>query len=88
MENKTTIELLDILWKVNKKEEPTDKEWDNYTDALAELEKRPPFNKIIGENEFQNEFTHEERLEKLEEDIKLLKRHKHDDKSGDVLVRI
>ena len=27
-------------------------------------------------------------VEKLTEDVKLLKRHKHDDRTGDVLVRI
>jgi hypothetical protein len=88
MENKTTTELLDILWNIEKKDEPSDADWDKHSEARAELEKRPPFNELIGEREESNEYSHEERLADIDEDIKLLKRHKHDEKSGDVLVRI
>lgn len=88
MENKTTAEILDFLWKVESKDVPSDAEWDKHGEAYAELCKRPPFNQLIGEREEQKEFSHEERLEGIDEDIKSLKRHKHDEKSGDVMIRI
>ncbi len=88
MENKATSELLDLLWKIeNKSGDKTD--WDKYEEVLAELRKRAPFDKIIGNQ--QNEGfdpSLEEKMEDVLGDIKLLKRHKHDDKNGDVLVRI
>jgi hypothetical protein len=90
MENKATSELLDLLWKLENTPEDKQKEdhWDQVDEVRAELWKRPPFNDILGTREERNEFTHEERLDGLEEDVKLLKRHKHDEHSGDVLVRI
>ena len=87
MENKETTELLDLLWKLENASEDK-QDWDKYNEIVAELEKRPPFNQLIGKREEANEFSHEERLDKLEEEIKLLKRHKHDTHNGDVLVRI
>jgi hypothetical protein len=87
MENKTTSELLDLLWKLeNASENKID--WDKYGEALAELEKRPPFSRIIGTLNDPRDLSHSEQLEELVEDVKLLKRHKHDEKSGDVMVRI
>lgn len=92
MENKETSELLDLLWKMDQSTDETVSDWDahwkTYGEVRAELEKRPPFNEIIGEREERNEYSHEERLEDLENEIKLLKRHKHDTNSGDVMVRI
>ena len=89
MENKKTTELLDLLMKVSFDEKSNQHDID---DVFAELCKRPPFDKLFGENQYGSsntrEMTHDERLEELEDDVKLLKRHKHDDKSGDVLVRI
>ena len=89
MENKKTTELLDLLMKVSFDEKSNQHDID---DVFAELCKRPPFDKLFGENQYgssnMREMTHDERLEELEDDVKLLKRHKHDDKSGDVLVRI
>lgn len=87
MENKTTTELLDLLWKLENATEPK-QDWEKYEEVIAELEKRPPFNNIIGKKDAANEFSFEERIDKLEEEIKLLKRHKHDTHSGDVMVRI
>jgi hypothetical protein len=79
--------LLDLLWKLENA--PEDKQdWDKYNEAVAELEKRPPFNKIIGTLDDQNDLSHAEQLEGLVSDVKQLKRHKHDEKSGDVMVRI
>ena len=86
MENKATSELLDLLWKLeNASEEKQD--WDKYREALAELEKRPPFNRIFN-SEDANDPAILEKVDGLVDDVKLLKRHKHDEKSGDVMVRI
>ncbi|TCU78846.1 hypothetical protein EDE08_101628 [Bradyrhizobium sp. R2.2-H] len=83
MENKTTTELLDLLWKIESQKEP---DWDKYEEVRAELEKRPPF-KFIGINDNSDE-SHDTRIDELESDVKLLKRHKHDPHSGDVMTRI
>ena len=88
MENKVTSELLDLLWKIEHL--PDGKaDWDKHEEILAELKQREPFKKIIGESEFPNDYlTLEEKVDELLEEVKLLKRHKHDNHSGDVLVRI
>ena len=90
MENKTTTELLDILWKIEKKGEKSGTgNWDEYEEAIAELRKRPPFDLIIGDRRDEGfDPSIEEKLEDTHGDVKLLKRHKHDDKTGDVMVRI
>jgi tRNA G10 N-methylase Trm11 len=91
MENKKTTELLDLLDKLNKEiKSDSDEEidWDEYEEICEELRLRFPFSEILGEKDCQNEFTLEERIDALEEDVKLLKRHKHDERSGDVMVRI
>jgi superfamily I DNA/RNA helicase len=92
MENKTTTELLDLLNKIEKKADNSkdgDKDWDTFGDVFSELRKREPFKRIIGEKDYDNdEPSLEEKVEKLEEEIKLLKRHKHDGNNGDVLIRI
>lgn len=87
MENKTTTELLDLLWKLENAPEGK-QDWDKFGEVIAELRKRTPFSDIIGEKDSANEYSLEERIESLEEDMKLLKRHKHDSHTGDVLVRI
>ena len=87
MENKNTTELLDLLWKLESATEEK-QDWDKYGEVIAELRKRPPFSDIIGQKDSANEYSLEERIENLEEDLKLLKRHKHDSHNGDVLVRI
>lgn len=87
MENMKTTELLDLVWKLENL--PDGKvDWDRYGEATAELRKRYPFSEILGEKDDPNDYTLEETVEGLEEDVKLLKRHKHGDKSGDVLIRI
>lgn len=87
MENKTTTELLDLLWKLENASD-NKQDWDKYGEVIAELRKRPPFSDIIGEKDSANEYSLEERINTIEEEMKLLKRHKHDSHSGDVLVRI
>ncbi len=90
MENKATSELLDLLWKMDKKSEKDGADLpDEYGDVFAELRKRPPFDIIIGDRQNDGfDPSLEEKMEEVTGDIKLLKRHKHDDKNGDVLVRI
>ena len=86
MENKTTTELLEILWKIEKAD--SDDKWDEYEAAYTELCSRTPFKDILGMRTEANEFTLEERIDELEDQLKLLKRHKHDPNNGDVLIRI
>lgn len=88
MENKTTIELFNLLDGFRKKQDDNKFDWDKYGEVIAELRKREPFSDLFGQKEDTNDFTFEERIERLEEDLKLLKRHKHDEHTGDVLVRI
>ena len=81
MENKKTTELLDLLYEKTK-----DGEWDDECNEIREeLENREPFYSWIHDN---NGVLLKESLEQTDENVKLLKRHKHDNKSGDVLVRI
>lgn len=87
MENKKTTELLDLLNKVSEDENSNQQEVDDIFEVLA---KRPPFDQLFGKNKWgdSSDPTHEERLEELEDDVKLLRRHRHDDNSGDIMVRI
>lgn len=85
MENKTTTELIDLLYKLETLPEGK-QDWDKFDSVLAELRTREPFSRIIGEDE--GDPSLEEKVEQLLEDVKLLKRHKHDEHSGDVLIRI
>ena len=89
MENKKTTELLDLIATIEKKGESDDRfDWDEYGEVCAELRKRFPFSEILGEKDDPNDFTLEEKIQELEETVKVLKRHKHDVKTGDVLIRI
>lgn len=81
MENKKTTELLDLLYNKEKKEEFDDE----YQEIIAELRKREPFYSMSHD---VNGTPIEESLEQTDENIKLLKRHKHDPLNGDVLIRI
>lgn len=99
MENKTTTELLELIGKHSVKErndkEISDKECDDYVEAIKELQQRPPFKSIFNseDNYYSEENpTFEERLDTLEKNYedfeKKMKRHKHDERSGDVMIRI
>lgn len=81
MENKKTTELLDLLFAKEKKEEYDDE----FDEIRAELRKREPFYSMSHD---VNGTPIEESLEQTDENIKLLKRHKHDPKTGDVMIRI
>ena len=92
MENKTTTELLELL---NKAPEEGEKGYDQfwasdgiYEQAVEELKTREPFIQIFGEDGDTSLPAVWEAIEEIKADIKLLKRHKHDEKSGDVMTRI
>jgi hypothetical protein len=83
MENKTTIELLDLLSKLVDKK--TGELKDGYDEAFEELKLREPFYSLFHP---RSDSTLEEELEDIRDEIKKLKRHKHDPQNGDVLIRI
>ncbi len=92
MENKTTSELLELLAKMPEEgEKGYDEFWSSggkYEQIIAELEKREPFLQILGEDEEKSLPAVWDVIKELQDEIKKLKRHKHDEKSGDVVIRI
>lgn len=92
MENKTTIELLELLHKAPEEgEKGYDEFWGSegtYEQAMEELRDRSPFNEILNEDWDTSLPAAWEKVKELEAEIKLLKRHKHEQKSGDVMIRI
>ena len=87
MENKKTTELLDLLQKLD--EDKGDwKSGGKYEQIMGELETRYPFVEILSEDDDRSIPSVWEKIEELESEIKKLKRHKHDEKTGDVLIRI
>lgn len=84
MENKKTTELLDLLKTLIDKDGNLK---EGYREALDELKTREPFDFIFAD-EYANGESLEERIGEIEAKVKKLKRHKHDEKSGDVLIRI
>ena len=87
MENKTTIELLELLRKKGIGSGDNYDE-DIYEKALAELCKQSPFWEILNEDWEKSLSAAHEAIEELQEEVKKLKRHKHDERSGDVMIRI
>ena len=87
MENKTTAELLELL---REKGINSDNNYDEeiYKSALEELEKRSPFWEILNEDWEEGLPAAWEAIKELQEEVKLLKRHKHEQRSGDVMIRI
>ena len=85
MENKTTTELIDLLKKLIGKDGSLKEGWN---EVYEELKSREPFYTIMHDDSEEGIVRLATRIEKLEEDIKKLKRHKHDEKTGDVLIRI
>lgn len=87
MENKKTTELVDMLFKLD--EEKGD--WQaggKYEQITAELKTRYPFYDIFNEDHDESIPSVWKAIEEMREDIKKLKRHKHDPLNGDVLIRI
>lgn len=85
MENKTTTELLNALGKLEDEDFNTG---GKYEKLYNELKSREPFFTLLDDGMDGSLGNLLNRVEKLEKEVKLLKRHKHDDKNGDVLVRI
>ena len=84
MENKTTTELLNLLTKLVDKDGHLQ---EGYEEALEELKSRTPFYEIFSEDYEESIPWLLAEIENLKEDVKKLKRHKHDT-NGDVLIRI
>lgn len=85
MENKKTTELIDEL------ENLADEDYDDggkRDQIMAELTRREPFSILLSEYYDESLPKIAEIVFELQDDVKLLKRHKHDEKNGDVLVRI
>jgi len=85
MENKKTTELLDLIPKLIDKNGNL---LEGYNEALEELKNREPFYEILNEEYDESLPALKEQIDELVGEIKKLKRHKHDEKSGDVLIRI
>ena len=85
MENKTTTELLDLLTKLTDEDY---KENGKFEKVMKVLEDREPFFQIMSEDSDTGLPSVWEEIKDLKVGIKELKRHKHDEKTGDVLIRI
>ncbi|MFI8696715.1 hypothetical protein [Dietzia maris] len=85
MENKKTTELIDSLQNL------TEEDWEvggKYEQVMEELKTREPFATLLNPD-YEGSLPYlENKTISLTEDVKKLKRHKHDEKSGDVLIRI
>jgi hypothetical protein len=86
MENKKTTELIDLL-----NQDFPDSAYEDdgeYTLIINELKTRSPFQEMLSDWYDESLPNLAKQVEYLQEQVKLLKRHKHDEKNGDVLVRI
>ncbi len=90
MENKTTTELLELLSRTSKLIDKEGKilDSDKYEEVWAELRQREPFFTILNEDWEEGLPAAWEAIEKLQGEVKRLKRHKHDERSGDIMIRI
>jgi len=84
MENKKTTELLDLLANLTAEDY---REGGTYQAIMGELETREPFVEILSKDWDTSLPSAWEAIDELKEEIKKLKRHKHDT-NGDVLIRI
>lgn len=82
LENKKTSELLDLIPSLV---DEGGHILDGYNEVLDELRSREPFYSLLRPRD--NETVSDE-LGSIEDEIKKLKRHKHDPQSGDVMIRI
>src|SRR3972149_6844998 len=89
-ENKTIVELIELLREggklVDKQGNILDKE--KYEEVWEELRIREPFFTILNEDYDEGLPAAREAIEELQEEVRTLKRHKHDIKSGDIMIRI
>ena len=86
MENKTTTELIDLLNKDFSDEDFNDD--GEYSLIMKELKNRSPFQEMLNEVYEDSLPNLAEQVAHLQNEVKKLKRHKHDIQTGDVLVRI
>lgn len=87
MENKKTTELLEMLSHLDENKG----DWSTggkYAQIIAELKTREPFTELLNEDYDESLPSAWVAIEDLREEIKKLKRHKHDGKTGDVVIRI
>jgi hypothetical protein len=87
MENKTTSELLNLFANLD------EKKGDfliggKYGQIIDVLKTREPFMQLLDEDYDESLPAAFEAIKALQEEIKLLKRHKHDPKTNDVMIRI
>ena len=87
MENKKTTELIDALDNLSEKKGDY-RQGGKYEKLMGELETREPFLQILGKDFDESIPALWSAIAEIQEDIKALKRHKHDEKSGDVMIRI
>ena len=88
MENKTTTELLELLRKLPDNGDETWGSGGKYTKIIDELKTRYPFQDLLDED-WENSLPDLiNQIKELKDEIKKLRRHKHDEKNGDVLIRI
>lgn len=87
MENKTTSELLNLLDNLD--EEKGDWKTDGkYDQIMDELKTREPFASMLNEDYDEGIPSLWDAVKEIQEAIKELKRHKHDPRSGEVMIRI
>lgn len=82
LENKTTTELLDSIPSLT---DETGHTLEGYDETLDELNSREPFYSLKTSDSGK---TVNEEISDLWDAIKELRRHKHDDKTGDVMIRV
>lgn len=87
MENMKTTELIDDINSCSD-EKGDFREGGTYEKLIGELEIREPFIQILGKDFDSSLPAVWEAIDEIRADIKALKRHKHEEKSGDVMIRI
>lgn len=87
MENKTTTELLD-LYKTLIDKDGNILDQEKFDEWWELIKLREPFYQILHEDDEDSLPALRMEIDELKDEVKQLKRHKHDDKSGDVLIRI
>ncbi len=82
LENKKTTELLDSIQLLITEDGQL---LDGYDETLDELNSREPFYSL---RKPRDDETVSEELDLIDRELKDLKRHKHDERTGDVMIRI
>ena len=82
------MELLNLLHKLPEEGEKTWGAGGTYEKLMEELRTRQPFQMLLDEDFDDSLPNLVEQVAELREEIKKLKRHKHDIKTNDVMIRI